>query len=387
MRRRMIWATAVLAVLLVLPAAPAAAAESELLLPDGEVTEPTELRLELTQEFGAERFAEVHATLRRDDERVGESVRLECVEGCDREGRVAMFALPEGGVLDASTGAPFTGETLANGAYRLRIDLDRGRFQSPQTFEHDLDLRVPASPPTDLGATVADDEVELVWTRSPEPDVAAYRVERNDGEGWVDRETTSASGAVVAAPGEGEHRYRVVALRPDGGDGQLETASDEVAVEIEPEDDEGTEREDGDDGDDGGNGRSGGNGEDRREDDDADADEAPPSDGDETASTDEDRSNGSSRARAPAVPDHETGGSSSGAVPRVGDDDDGDDGYAAELDYGEHAGDDSVEVATPSGWRGATDRLLDAEQVAVPIAVGLVMTASGLHLWRWLRVT
>jgi hypothetical protein len=35
---------------------------------------------------------------------------------------------------------------------------------------------------------------------------------------------------------------------------------------------------------------------------------------------------------------------------------------------------------------GMFDRMADNERIATPIAFGLVLTATGLHLWRWLRV-
>ena len=380
MRRRMIWATAVLAVLLVLPAAPAAAAESELVSPDGEVTGATPLEVALTRDFGAERFNEVAVTLRRDGERVGERVRLTCVDSCDQTDQRATFVLPDDGRLRPRSGAPFgLDEALANGTYTLRVELDRGRFQSAETFEHELRLRVPATAPHDVAAEVEGGEVAVTWTPSPEPDVERYRVERHDGDDWEELATTSEA-AATDEPGAGEHRYRVVALRDaghDGGDGdggELETPSEEVTVEVEAEAPDGGGSDDNGEG--GASNGDGGEAADDGGEDDGQAEQAEASD---AGTSDDEQSGYEPRTGRRASPS--TG---EGAAPRSEDD-----AYDEELDYGEFEPDrpdEPVEVATPSGWRGTTDRIFDAERVAVPIALGLVMTATGLHLWRWMRI-
>ena len=394
MRRRIVWTTAALAVLLVLPAAPATAAQSSLVAPDDDVTRATAIEVELERDFGAERFSEVHASLRRDGERLGRRIQLVCVEGCEPTDRTALFAPADDERFDPATGAPFDAEgPLPNGGYVLRIDLLKdSNFQSDETFEHDLHLAVRPTAPEDLAASVEDGEVELTWTPSPEPDVDTYRLERHDGDDW-ETVVTTAEPAGADEPGEGEHRYRVVAERPDGRDGTLTTASDEVTAEVVVED----ESAGGDDGNDGGNddGDGNGNGDRNGEPEGVEASdaggEAPDGDhdaGDDASSSEPRNSSSSGGTQAPR-----TGGNGSGGVPGIGEGngsaDDGDGDYAEELDYGEvepDRPDDDVQIATPSGWRGSVDRILDAERIAVPIATGLVMTAAGLHLWRWLRI-
>lgn len=388
MRRRIVWTTAAVAVLLVLPAVPATAAQSTLVSPDGDVTKATAIEVELERDFGAERFSEVHASLHRDDERLGRRVELVCEGECDPTDRRVLFTLPGDERFDPASGEPFGADgPLANGGYVLEVELFKdSNFQSDQTFEHELHLAVRPTAPADLGASVDDDEVELTWSPSPEPDIEAYRVERHDGDDWEEIAVTSGS-TVVDEPGEGEHRYRVVAERPDGHGDTLTTASDELGVEIET-DDEG-EDDDGDEGDGEEDGqRDGDDGADPADDDGADDADQSADDGDGDSSSSQDRSgSGSGSASAP-----ETGGNGSGGIPDLAERD-GDDGdYSEELDYGglesdrEADGADDVQIATPSGWRGSVDRILDAERIAVPIATGLVMTATGLHLWRWLRI-
>ena len=377
--RRRILATAALAVLLVLPAVPASAAEATLVSPDGDVTGPTPVELRLDQEFAAERFSSVHVSLRADGERLGERLRMDCAAGCEDFAETARYVLPDGASLEPGTGAPFDAEgPIANGAYVLRFELDRGRFQSPQTFERELHLAVPPTAPKGLAAELDGDDVELTWRASPEPDLETYRVERHDGDDWEKIAATTSTSA-VDEPGEGEHRYRVVAVRPDGRGGTVETPSEEVAVEIEAEEDETDEpdrsedRDDADEADDADetNGR-----------DEADvADESQESQESSSSNGGRDQSR-SGTARAP-----DTGNGGSGSVPSLGERGEDEDGYSEELDYSQLEMDrpDDVQVATPGGWRGGVDRIFDAERVAVPIAMGLVMTTAGLHLWRWLR--
>ena len=74
-------------------------------------------------------------------------------------------------------------------------------------------------------------------------------------------------------------------------------------------------------------------------------------------------------------------------LPRVGD------VFRGELDFdgdgsregGEDA--DEVVLSSPSGGSGSfLGSGEEAERIAVPIAGGLLLTAIGLHLWRWLKV-
>lgn len=386
MRRRIVWSSAALVGLLVLPASPAGAAQSTVISPEGDVAEATPLEVQLERDFGAERFSEVHASLNREGERLGDRIQLECSEGCDPTDEVVVFVPPDGEELDPATGDPFDAEApLANGTYVLRVELlKNSNFQSDQTFEHELVLAVRPTAPRDLAADVDGSEVELSWVRSPEPDVEEYRVERHDGEDW-EVVTTTSDAEAVDEPGAGEHRYRVVAERPDGHGGTLERASEEVTAEVE---DDGTDedREGGEPGDEDEDERD-------RDESEDDSDAQAEDDGDDDGSSDERRGGSGSggSTRAPS-----TGNGGSGSVPGLDDGGQGDagdgaseDDFSQELDYGDADPDraaDGVQVATPSGWRGTVDRIFDAERVAVPIATGLVMTATGLHLWRWLRI-
>ena len=382
MRRRLVWTTAALAVLLVLPAAPATAAQSTMVTPDGPVTKATPIEIQMERDFGAERISEVHATLTKDGEALGMRLQLECTRGCDPTDRTVLFALPGQEKFDPATGEPFGAEgPLPNGVYVLEVELlKNSRFQSDEEFQHEIVLSVRPTAPKDVAAEVDGDEVELTWTASPEPDVEDYRIERHDGDGW-EAVTTTTKTTATDEPGQGEHRYRVVAERPDGRDGTVERASDEVTVELgsEENDDERDESEEDD--------------ERERNGDESEEESSPDGNGggdDDASSERRSRSGSGGTASAPS-----TGNGGSGGIPGVegngnGNGGDGDDeGYSTELDYGDmddtRAADD-VEIATPSGWRGTVDRIFDAEQVAVPIAAGLVMTATGLHLWRWLRI-
>jgi hypothetical protein len=378
-RRRLVWTTAALAVLLVLPAAPATAAQSTLVTPDGAITKATPIEIEMERDFGAERISEVHATLTRDGEALGMRLQLECVGGCDPTDQVVRFALPNGEMFDPATGEPFGAEgPLANGTYVLEVELlKNSRFQSDEEFQHELVLSVRPTAPKDVAAEVDGDEVALTWTPSPEPDVENYRIERHDGDDWQ-TVTTTTEPTAVDEPGEGEHRYRVVAERPDGRDGTVERASEEVTVEVvvEEEDDEEDREESDED-------------EEERESEESEDAEVESQDGNGNGNGGDQDTSNERRNRSGGSADAPSTGNGNGGIPGIDGNGDADEGYSTELDYGDmgdtRAGDD-VEIATPSGWRGTVDRIFDAEQVAVPIAAGLVMTAAGLHLWRWLRV-
>jgi hypothetical protein len=370
MRRRIVWATAVLAVLLVVPSSPASAAEVRFLQPDGDVTAATPIEVRVDK-GPAEPVHRAHLSLVQDGERVGETVEMDCTRGCEDSDARRIYNLPEDGEFDPATRAPFAEDTpLANGPYRLRVELDRGRFFDPETFHEDVHLAVPPTAPGSVRAETDGREVALTWARSPEPDIEGYRVERQDGDDWEEL-TTTTSTRFADEPGEGTHRYRVVAKRSDGRDGTLETASAERKVEVD-----GTTRLAAED-----------------EADDDGADDNGAENGDEaTDEADEDRtgssqSSGTTRSGSSGTTAPNVGSNRSGAIPGVGQRGEGEDGYDTELDYGAMGeGADDVRVANPGGWRGTMDRLFDAERLAVPIAAGLVMTGMGLHLWRWLRV-
>lgn len=384
MRRRIMWATAAVAVLLLVPSAPASAAEVRFHQPDGDVTTSTPIEVRLEKSV-AEPVHRVHLSLLEGGEVVGERITMACRGVCEDSDTSRTYVLPDGGEFDPRTRAPFADDApLANGAYGLRVKLDRGRFFEPQTFHGDMHLAVPPTAPKGLRADVDGTEVVLTWSPSPEPDLEGYRVERRGGGSWQ-KLTTTTSTTFVDEPGEGTHTYRVVAERPDGRDGLLEAASAEKQVEVVPGDDDGDEPGEGDpaerDGEAGADGDEGDGGEGRDGDGGADGGDA---ERDQSGGSEQDDAPRRSRSGAEAP---STGSGRTGAIPRIGERDS--DGYAAELDYGD-AGDgeaaDDVRVANPGGWRGTVDSIFDAERVAVPVAAGLVMTGMGLHLWRWLRV-
>jgi hypothetical protein len=375
------------AALLVLPAGPAFA-QTSLISPDDDVTEPTPLEVRVERRFTGEPVRQVKVTLRRDEERLGQPATLTCVRGCEDTDRRMVFALPDDQLLDPATGSPFGLEApLANGPYDLAVEIVRNsQVAADETFEHELHVAAPPTAPKELRAARDGEKVELTWRRSPEPDVETYRVERHDGEDWeVVHATSNASH--VDDPGEGSHRYRVVAERPDGRDGMLETASQEATIDLSADDDStGTSSRNGDangDRDGNGDGEDGANGEGSDADDDGSSEQR---DGSSQQRNGSRNGSGGDAARAPSL----DGNSRSGSIPSLDGRNGGDEeGFSEELDYRDARGgqgDDDVVIANPGGWRGAVDRVFDAEQVAVPIAFGLVLTATGLHLWRWLRL-
>ncbi len=342
----------------------------------------------------------------------GDVHAMRCVSGCDSRSPVYAFD------LDPRRGDPFGTGPMANGPLELEVMISRQIGDDRNLGRRTLNLRVPGSAVSGLSASVEGEQVRVAWSRAPEPDVTGYRVERcrgacNNGGDWSSRGADQAASAssFTERVRPGTYSYRVVTLRATGGDGTIETTSSAVAVEVvEPEpvptepdgpgspgsggngdgapggsDADGTGSDDGDDGGDGGDDgdRAGGR----------DADGTTAADGARHSSS---RSSGLSirSGRAPSVA-FGRGGSGVPELPGVGDI------FRGSLDYGVDdpdaadprgdapapGSDDEVVLSAPGGGAGSfVGRLTDPNRIAVPIAGGLLMTAIGLHLWRWLRV-
>jgi hypothetical protein len=400
--RRFATFTATVVVLLMLGAPAALAASAAVTEPSDTVREPVELRVTVTKDSRVEPVSRVRVRMQHRGEHVGERIDLECKQRCGDDHTEQVWGPQGDRKLDPATGAPFDAQgPLANGEYELEIRVDRGRFLEPIETTDRIRLAVPPSAPREVTAERDGDEVTVTWRRAPEPDVTGYRVERRDGENWADLATTPDD-RHVDEPGPGTHAYRVVALRDDGRGGTLEKASSTAEVEVPaPGDDgngngngggsNGNGEGNGNGGDTDGNGNGNGNGDSDGEgngegngnggDGDGDAEEASGS------SSSERTRRSSSPARAPSL-----GSDGSGSIPSVFGRDPASadpDAFSEELDFGDPRngnGDGDDDVVLSSGRGGTMERLMDAERVATPIAVGLVLTATGLHLWRWMRV-
>jgi hypothetical protein len=398
--RRRIAAIITIATMVMLLAVPAAfAAQGRISQPADTVRSSTDIRVQITKESRVEPISRVRVRLRRGGENLGDWVEMSCKQGCGDDQIEQTWGPTDDRRLDPSTGAPFTsGGPLRNGEYVLQVRIERGQFLDPNEFTQRIRLAVPPSAPADVTAERDGEEVRVGWKKAPEPDITGYRVERRADGGWRELATTSDA-SHVDDPGPGTHTYRVVALRSDGSGGTLEKGSAEREVEVpEPgedgDGDTGSGSGDGD-GDENGEGEGGsGSGDGNGDGDDASGDGAGDGEGesagdpeiDTEASSSSGRSGRSSPARAPSLGSDRSGGIPSvfGRTPETADPD----AYSEELDFSDLAGgdedaDDDVVLSTGGG---AFNRALDDERIATPIAVGLVLTATGLHLWRWLRV-
>ncbi|MFA9444146.1 hypothetical protein [Egicoccus sp. AB-alg6-2] len=137
--------------------------------------------------------------------------------------------------FDPRTGAPFVAgsRTLPNGAYVLRVHVERPVDPAAATLDLPLTLSAPPSAPADLTAEVDGDEVTLSWRRAPEPDVSGHLVELLADDGWqLIAELPPEATSVTDRPGRGHRAYRVVTLRPDGRGATYETASPELSVAV-----------------------------------------------------------------------------------------------------------------------------------------------------------
>jgi hypothetical protein len=360
---------------------------------DGVVTGPTDLEVRLTRE-PFEAITAADAGLRQDGKPLDGSRAVPLCDGwrsCPNSESSSDHRI----AFDPRTGAPFLPEDAArmlpNGPYELRVTMTVNNAPEPRSLE--VMLSVPPSAATDVQASAERGAVSLRWTRAPEPDVTGYRVERRTGnDGWTGVGDVSASASSFAdEPGAGTHRYRLVTLRPRGDGGTYEVTSSEATVAVDAA-------------------STGADGGDREEDGAAtegEADDAPRSDEDDeeggsdgreaaTASAPSSRSAGERSARSglPA-PSFQRGTARTPGKPGDGDDPDffeetlrydGDAIAADRPDRGDDRDGDRGEVLLSVPGMGSLSGALDDQQAAVPIAGGLLLTAIGLHLWRWLKL-
>ncbi|WP_052665461.1 hypothetical protein [Nitriliruptor alkaliphilus] len=342
----------------------------------------------------------------------GEWHTTTCKAGCESGDHLSIYAFD----LDPRTGAPFGSSIMRNGTFEFEGAIERAIGGDRSIGKLTLSLRVPGSAVGGLAATVSDEKVRLAWSRAPEPDILRYRVERCagtcDGAGaWVAVGEAAASASSFSdEPGVGKHSYRVVTVRDVDGEGSIETVSSPVTTEVEAPPVDPAERQPGD-GNSGGNGDgSGGDGNGAGngggstdgsgsprsgsapdlDEVDAPDDRATP---EASPSSRTSRSSGVRSGRAPSV-SLGRGGSGIPELPGIGDI------FRGELDYSADeprtadgsgdsgpGADDEVLLSSPDvSGNTFIGQMTDPDRIAVPIAGGLLMTAIGLHLWRWLRV-
>jgi hypothetical protein len=385
----------VAAIALVLPAGALAAGAALRSPADGVVNGPTSLDLRITRE-PYEAITAIDVGLRRGDAAVdGGTVERLCegLRECPNADRAADYRI----AFDPRTGAPFlsaeTARILPNGSYELRVGIELGHTTEQQALP--LTLSVPPSTPTDVRATVSGPRVGVRWSPAPEPDVAGYRVERStEGGGWTSAgEVASSATDLSDAPGPGSHRYRVVALRPDGKGGTYEVTSRDVQVTVA-----GTARGDA-------AGPAGGDPAEPDAETEEGRDPAEGGDGDGTDAAGEADVVGEDAdvaATGPAGAAGPAGAWAPRAIPTIGLDRrartptmSGDDpgtfretlAYdgAERVDDRRHPADDGEVLLSVPG-AGAFGGLDGDRRLAVPFAAGLLMTATGLHLWRWVKL-
>jgi hypothetical protein len=389
-RRSVLTVASVTALLLAFPSTAAAEYRARLVTPDdGVVTGPVEVQVQVSRDLidPDVRGVQVRAV---DADR---SHPAECVADCGS--RSPLFAFG----LDPRTGAPFSERALANGTFEVEVVVSRAVGGDRSAGRVPLALEVPGSAVGGLSATVTDGGVRVAWSRAPEPDVTGYRVERCSGGcdadgGWGSRANVPASAtAHTERPDPGTHRYRVVTIRSTGGDGSIETVSSPVAAEVAPPPQARPSS--------GGEGRDGGaaptgTGPDPAATEGAEAGGQPAagtaSEG-PVSSDDGDRSRVPDRAGRSLSVELPRSGADIPDLPFVGELFRGTLDYDADTDGTgaprRAAGpeDGEVVIAAPVGGAGTfVGRLADPDRVAVPLAGGLLLTAAGLHLTRWLRL-
>lgn len=315
---------------------------------------------------------------------------LRCVAGCGTPEETWRASFRPG------TGAPFRDGPLPNGDARIEVAVGGASYRNGPT----ITLSAPPSPPTAVQASADGQDVAVRWSRVPEPDIVAYRVERRTDDGsWREAGRTGgeADRFVDRDRAAGTYDYRIVSIRPDGAGGSHAAASEPTRARVSamrrsPDGDAGSP--------DGSAGppdpaAAGDDAAGRRGDEagDAGADDAA---GDAGAS-------GSSGGRASAP----TLGSSSAPRPRgpldappvpdvaasgpefYGEDE----AFSERLDFGDArpvagetvgAGDETELVRVPGGMATSLQRVLDPQRLLMPAAGGLLLIAVGLHLRQWL---
>lgn len=409
MARRLLSLIALLSAMLLLLAAPAAAAEGVILSPRGEMTDQAEIEVQVNRGL----FETVHSVrveLLRNGQRVGQpSAPLACKQGCDQTG--SQTYIYGSVIFNPRTGAPFSAGPLPNASYELRAIIEQSGG-SPSAQPSPVVLSLPPSAVTALKADLHHRTVALSWTRAPEPDVVGYRVERRTPQGMWEVIDTAAPSADRATdrPGTGTFEYRIVTMRPNGtGTATLEATSGAVSVTIKPEPSPtpspapGTGGSDGGGSDGNGNGGEGGTT-------DGNTGTGREGNGGETGDDGGTQASGQSRsgssasgsrrsaARAPSLSSLR---GNLPSLPSFG----GADQPDAEVFYGERQGMGELDYSGVESVREPTEEpedpegeivleagglrsleALDPERVAIPVAFGLLFTVIGLHLWRWLKI-
>jgi hypothetical protein len=403
--RRIAATAALVAVLaLALPTAALAAGATLRGPTDGVVSGPTSLDVRIHRE-PFEAISAIDVTLRRGAAPLQGSRAHPLCEGlrdCPNGQREADYRIP----FDPRDGSPFLtngGRVLANGAYELVVAIQVGRETQQRALP--VTISVPPAAPGDVRARASGQDVTVQWRAGAEPDLAGFRVERSSGNGWTRAgEVDGAATSYVDRPGPGDHRYRVVVIRPDGRGGSYEVTSSEASVSVAapaPADEAGggsgaDQADDRDTGGDDGEATGARAGDDRRR-------EAPADDATfDVESRDRDEADTDA---AGATPTAGTSGRRSFEAPSVnlrrdeadtpGLPADDPDFFRETLDYGDAEavasgqrgqGGDRGEVLLSVPGMGALTGGMDDSRFAVPIAGGLLMTAIGLHLWRWLKL-
>jgi hypothetical protein len=407
-RRTAALAALVAALALLLPATAIAAGATLRGPADGVVSGPTSLDVRVTRE-PFEAITAIDLGLRRGGAPIEASSTRRLCEGlrdCPNSEGSADFRIP----FDPRTGSPFlptsSARILPNGAYELRVSIEVGRDVQERSLH--LTLSVPPASPSDVRASASGQQVSVEWGRASEPDLEGYRIERAaGGGGWSNRAQLGASStAFVDDPGPGSHRYRVVVLRPDGKGGTYEVTSREVNVTVaDPPRDASSQGQESDgnghaDWDQDGAGSEGGalaDGADGGANDGIGGDTADDasSEGDavDLSAGSGSGSSGSTQRRSAQAPSFNLNRSGANTPSLPWNDPEY---YQEELAYDASETADPSERSTRSSGDGevllsipgvgAFGGGTDGDRAAVPIAGGLLMTAMGLHLWRWLKV-
>lgn len=318
-------------------------------------------------------------------------------------------------------------EPLANGTWHVQTRVNDGSWSGSE-----VTVSVPPSPVRDVSASADRLDVALTWTRAPEPDISAYRIQRRpDGGSWqvISSVGSSSSSYQDTTPSAGTYEYRVVTVRPDGHGSVLTATSSATPVTTTssgpgPSPSDGTTSDggtssggtsgDGSTADDGSGSTDGSSG--TGTDDTSDETAGPSSDGstsvDGTAASGEDgdggsastRGSGGTRRIAPPpgvrqgtaldldarLPDPEV-------APREDERFYGEgEGFSEELDYGgaqaaaPGAGDaegGTVLQRIPGGVQEFIVSRFETRTLLRSIAAGLLFVALGLHAYRWMHAT
>lgn len=323
---------------------------------------------------------------------------------------------------------------LANGGWTVQTRWqDGGGAWSVWGGDVDVTVSVPPSPVTGLTSSADLRDVTLSWTRAPEPDISAYRIQRRpDGGSWsvIGSVGSEASSYQDTTPASATYEYRVVTVRPDGHGSVLTATSSSTTVTTtsssasSPSDDGTTSSggtSDGGTTSDGGGTSDGGT---TSDDGSTTTDDGASSDG--TDGSTSDGADGSASGDGATTTDGDDGGSTStrtssgrriAAPPgvRTGSSLDIDarlpdpevapqaeryygegEGFSEELDYsgaepilpGEGDADGrSVLQRIPGGVQEFIVSRFETRTLLRSIAAGLLFVALGLHAYRWMHAT